>query len=126
MKKILILLTVTCAALFGCQTKPNRPAKINHVVFFSLQDSGDTQELIEDCDHKLQAISGVVSYWCGEHGDFGRDLVDGDYDVGFYVGFNSTADYEYYLKHPNHIALVQKWKPRWSSIRIHDVVDETP
>ena len=126
MKKFLILITLTCFAQLGCQTKPSRPAKINHLVFFSLQESGDVQELVQDCDQKLQTIKGVASYWCGEHGGFGRDLVDGNYDVGFYVGFDSREDYEYYLKHPDHIELVQKWSPRWGSIRIHDVVDETP
>ena len=102
---------------------PLRPAKINHIVFFGLENSNDREELIQDCDTKLATITGVASYWCGEHGDFGRPNVDGSYDVGFYVGFNSDKDYENYIKDPKHVEVVQKWKPRCEWIRIHDVVD---
>lgn len=100
-------------------------AKINHLVFFGLQNQEDRNELIVDCNNKLSTIGGVVTYWCGEHGDFGRDVVDGEYDVGACFGFESKEDYEFYLKHPAHIEIVQKWKPRWNWIRIHDVVDRS-
>jgi len=113
----------------GCvngQSAAFRPAKINHLVFFSLASPDDRVELIADCDEQLATIDGVVSYWCGEHGDFGRSIVDSNYDVGFYVGFNTRAKYEQYLKHPSHIAVVGKWKPRWNWIKIYDTVDETP
>lgn len=124
-----VLLIAFVLMAVGCDTTkahPFRPAKINHLVFFSLETPSDRNELIEDCDKKLSTIRGVVSYWCGEHGDFGRSTVDGNYDIGFYVGFNSKEDYDYYLNHPDHIAVVEKWKPRWKWIKIHDVVDESP
>ncbi len=110
----------------GIAAAPSRPARINHIVFFKLKDSGDTGELIADCDERLSIIPGVVSYYCGTHLDAGRSNVDGDYDVGFYVGFANEDDYRGYVNHPNHIALVEKWKPRWEWIRVHDVLDETP
>jgi len=122
------------AALVGCGATPccmdgaapPRPARINHLAFFKLKDAAEAPQLIADCDANLAIIPGVVSYYCGTHLDTGRPNVDGDYDVGFYVGFESEADYQNYVIHPNHIALVEKWKPRWEWIRVQDVLDETP
>lgn len=105
---------------------PRRPARINHLAFFKLKDSVDATQLIADCDANLSIIPGVVSYYCGTHLDTGRTNVDGDYDVGFYVGFESEDAYRNYVNHPNHIALVERWKPRWEWIRVNDVLDETP
>ena len=113
------------AFLIGCSPS-RRTARINHVVFFKLKAAQDVDALIQDCDRDLSSIPGVASYFCGQHGDFGRPMVDSDYDVGFYVGFDSDEAYEAYLEHPNHVDLVTKWKPRWSWIRIYDVLDDTP
>ncbi len=96
------------------------------MVYFKLQDPDEAWELIRDCDEKLSVIPGVTSYFCGQHGDYGRPTVDDDYDVGFYVGFESDQDYERYLVDPRHVAVVEKWKPRWEWVRITDIVDETP
>ena len=120
-----IMIIVLAGFLIGCG-QAKRPAKINHVVFFKLEDSGDAPELVADCDRDLATIAGVSSYYCGKHGDFGRKNVESDYDVGFYVGFESEEAYRAYLTNPDHVAVVQKWKPRWEWIRIYDVVDNTP
>jgi len=122
------------AALVGCcptscrvdGAAPPRPARINHLAFFKLKDAADAPQLIADCDAMLSIIPGVMSYYCGTHLDTGRANVDGDYDVGFYVGFESEEAYRNYVNHPNHIALVENWKPRWEWIRVNDVLDETP
>ncbi len=103
-----------------------RPAMINHLAFFKLKDAAEAPQLIADCDAHLATIPGVVSYYCGTPLDTGRTNVDGDYDVGFNVGFQSEEDYRNYVNHPNHIALVEHWKPRWEWIRVQDVLDETP
>ncbi len=112
----------------GCSQKtdslPIRPAKINHVVFCDLKNPEDTKAFMEDCDTYLATIDGVVSYWCGVHGDYGRSTVDGAYDVGLYVGFNSDEAYENYIVDPKHVYLVDKWKPHFDSLRIFDVIDE--
>ncbi|MEE2908740.1 MAG: Dabb family protein [Planctomycetota bacterium] len=121
---LIILALFGLFLLTGCSQK--RPARINHIVFFKLKDPGDTTELIRDCDRDLADIPGVTSYYCGQHGDFGRKNVQTDYDVGFYVGFESDEAYQAYLADPNHVAIVGKWKPRWEWIRIYDVVDNTP
>lgn len=122
---ILILAGLATAGLpAGCS--PERPARINHIVFFKLQEPADAAELIADCDLDLASVPGVTSYYCGQHGDFGRKNVESDYDVGFYVGFDSDEAYRAYLADPKHVEIVEKWKPRWEWIRIYDVVDDTP
>lgn len=125
----LVALFVVFAVLSGCAstaTSPPRPARINHLVFFKLQNPADVGEFIADCDRLVNTMPGVVSYFAGTHFDTGRAMVDGDYDVGFYVGFMSEADYENYLTHPSHVQAVEKWRPRWQWIRVVDVVDESP
>jgi hypothetical protein len=118
---LLALLLTACAST----STPARPAQINHLAFFVLQDPDDARELIADCDAMASAIPGIVAYYCGTHLDTGRETVDGDYDVGFYVGFDSVEDLRAYVENPNHLALVTKWRPRLSSLRVHDVLDET-
>lgn len=125
---VFMLLSIGGCASSGPQRAlPPRPARINHLAFFKLQNPADAAELIADCDAQLASTPGVVSYYCGTHLDTGRGApVDGDYDVGFYVGFMTEADLANYQKHPAHVAMVEKWKPRWQWIRVHDVLDDTP
>ena len=111
------------ASLSACATTTPSPASINHVVFFKLKNPADADALISDCDQRLAPIPGVTSCFVGTHHDIGRGAIDSDYDVAFYVGFASEADYRAYLDHPEHIALVQHWRPRWEWIRIYDVKD---
>jgi hypothetical protein len=103
-----------------------RPAPINHIVQFKLKNPADAAELIADCDRDLAIVPGVVSYFAGTPLKSDRPGVDQSFDVCFYAGFNSVEDYNRYLEHPNHRAAVTKWKPRWDSIRITDIVDPTP
>jgi len=117
-------LALIAALLVGCASPgPTRTGAINHVVFFKLADPADAAELITDCDEKLRSIPGVRAYYAGRHIDMGRSNVDADYDVGAFVAFDSSNDYRGYLVHPNHIALVEKWRSRWTWIRIYDVGD---
>lgn len=130
MKRILAVTTLAITAT-GCQgpmvgphdfTAP-APGMINHVVFFDLKDPAESDELISNC-YTLLEIPEVVSGYAGTHYDIGRDSVLQDYDVGFFVAFDSEADYRAYIEHPAHVALVEKWRPRWDSIRVYDVGDD--
>ncbi|HRQ72396.1 MAG TPA: Dabb family protein [Phycisphaerales bacterium] len=105
---------------------PPRPAVINHVVFFKLKDSADAARLIDDCDRRLARIPGITSYFCGSHIDTGRPTVETEYDVAFYVGFDTLKDYAAYVDHPLHVAVVAEWRPRFEWIKVYDVHDETP
>jgi hypothetical protein len=122
---VLSLVAVACAG-GGCAARtPTRPALISHVVFVTLSDPTLADAVIADCDRQLATIPGVVSYAAGPHLDTGRDNVDGNYDVGLYIGFDSREAYARYVDHPQHLALLAKWKSAVTSLRIHDVVDES-
>lgn len=115
-----------CTTCDFSHVRPPRPARINHLAFFKLKNPADAAELIADCDAHLATIPGVLSYYAGTHLDVGRTNVDGNYDVGFFVGFETEETYREYVHHPSHVMVVEKWKPRWEWIRVHDVLDETP
>jgi len=113
-------------AFTGCAARhamPDRPARISHVVLISLHDPARANEAIQECDAMLASIPGVVSYAAGSHIDTGRANVDGEYDLGLYIGFESTHDYAVYVDHPNHVALVNKWKPHIKQMRVFDLLD---
>lgn len=101
------------------------PGRINHVVFFELDDPSDAPALIAEA-LELGQIPGVTSCYAGRHIDTGRDTVRQDYDVGFFVAFNSEEAYASYVSHPDHVALVEKWRPRLRAggLRVYDVLDE--
>lgn len=125
-----LAVVLTCAVLLtGCASGssdlPPRPALINHPVFFTLKNPADAEELIADCNERLARIPGIVSYYCGRHFETGRATVSDDYTVGLFVGFDSAEDYEAYVAHPEHVALVQKWRPRTYILRVHDILDES-
>jgi hypothetical protein len=100
-----------------------RRPRIHHVVFIRLADPSQAPELLADCDRLLPTIPGVVSYWRGTHFDMGRTNVIGDYAVGLEVAFESREAYQTYLDHPNHLELLEIWKPRWTGATIYDVWD---
>lgn len=101
---------------------PRRPL-IHHVVFIRLADPTQAGELIADCDRLLPSIPGVETYWRGTHFDMGRANVIGDYAVGLEVAFETREAYQAYLDHPNHLELLEIWKPRWTGATIYDVWD---
>ncbi len=112
-----------CSA--GASTAP-RPAAISHIVFVTLADEGDTSELLADSDAMLGTIPSVASYAAGPHLDTGRATVDDAYSLGIYLGFRTEADLAEYVAHPQHVAYVQKWRPRLESLLVRDVIDESP
>ena len=120
---ILSFLMIFAGACADHQSARAHQANINHVVLISLQDDSDSGELIQDCDSLLLPIPEVRSYWAGTPLNIGRgDVIDGNYSVGLCVGFDDIADYRAYLAHPDHVALVEKWKTRWTTIRLFDVI----
>ncbi len=114
-------LSVGCAATH----KPSRPALINHIVLFMLENADTADELIADCDAQLAPLPGIASYFAGKHFDIGRNVAETDYDVCFFAGFMSQPDYEADLDHPTHLKLVTKWRPRLQWMRIYDTIDRT-
>ena len=117
-----VLAIVTGLSQAGCATSgPRRPAAINHIVLFKLNDPAQADTLIDDCSSRLANIPGIVSFFAGRHVEIGRPGIEHDYDVGFYAGFDSVEDYAAYVSHPDHLAFARQWKPRLAWIRKNDI-----
>jgi hypothetical protein len=117
-----------CVTSLHCPTAPTRPRAptIAHVVFAELADPADADQLIADCFRLLRPIPSVASFSCGRHVDTERPSVLHDYHVGLVIGFHSPADYAAYVDHPDHVALVEAWKPRLVRLRVYDFLDQPP
>ena len=110
------------AGLGGCAAAGERSSqRIEHVVFIKLTDPADADELIAACRREMPAIAGVAACTVGRPLDIGRPEVVNDWDVGLVIEFASKADYQRYLDHPRHAALVAAWEPRWQRITISDI-----
>lgn len=107
----------------GPDRRPGPPGEINHVVFIDLKDPAETTQLIWDLDALLK-IPGVTSGYVGTHCDIGRESVLNDYDVGFFVAFDSEEAYRQYLDHRIHTSFIERWESRIESIRVYDIRDE--
>ena len=42
------------------------------------------------------------------------------------VGFDTDEAYAVYVEHANHVELVDKWRPRLSSLLVRDILDDRP
>lgn len=105
------------------QTKTEVPTEkpfIRHLVLIKLNDPSQRAALEADCDLLLASIPGVCEYSISHHVDTQRTNVDGDYDTALIIGFPSLSVYQAYLVHPNHIQLLQNWKPKSQKLRIFD------
>lgn len=112
------------ACLLGCSTSPTPydPGLINHVVLITLEDPSEAEALQTDCDTMLSTIPSVTVYACGPHVETGRSkAVNADYTLGLLVCFRDMDGYSAYLEHPGHVALLEKWKSRFSALTIYDV-----
>ena len=117
----LLLLPLIAILTSACATTPHAAPAITHVVLISLAEPAQSSELVRDCETRLAKIPSVVLFGCGPHVDIGRANIDGDYDIGVVVGFDSVDAYKAYLAHPMHEELVAKWRPRWKQARIFDI-----
>lgn len=120
------LLSVSTLCGCGSTDKQGGPDLINHVVLFQLQDPADAAAVQRDCARLLKPLPQVVYYACGPHVDVGRTNVSNDYALGLIVCFENQSEYDAYLKAPEHVMLVEKWKPRFSGLTIYDIGNGTP
>lgn len=124
-----LIIAFTALLQAGCQsTTPGgapRPARLNHVVLFTLHDPDDADAFIIDCDEHLPSIPAVSAYAAGPPLPTEREVAVMDYDVGLYLGFESREGLQSYLAHPSHEALVGAWQSRIRRMRVIDILDET-
>ena len=95
-------------------------AHVQHVVFVTLTNPSDAAAMKADSDAVLPKIPGVLNYACGPHIDVGRKNIRQDYTLGILVELSSVEAYRAYQANPEHIALIQKWKPKWSKSEMFD------
>lgn len=123
---LLMGITLAVTTCLGCESGPatrksQDQALLQHIVLISLQDPEDAAALELDCTRLLPPIESVQSWWIGTPVDTGRAAVDGAYDVGLCVGFDSLDGLAAYQKDPRHLELVELWRPRAARFRIFDV-----
>lgn len=118
-------LATAAACLTACSSTPYaRPvAAISHVVFVNLADPGDADELLADARAMLAPIPSVTAYSAGKHLDTGRTTVLGDYDIGMILGFDDVDGLNAYVVHPDHVAFVNRWRPRLTGLRVYDIAE---
>jgi hypothetical protein len=80
---------------------------IDHLVFLAVREDAspdDVEDLISSIRGLKETVPGVVDLTVGE--DFtGRS---GGYTHGIFVRFESVEDLQGYMKHPDHLAVVEK------------------
>jgi len=97
--------------------------RVNHVVLCWLKqpaNDADRNQIVE-ISRSLQKIPGVLDVRVGKAIPSDRKIVDDSFDVGIYFSFESVADMERYLKHPQHISAVKNvLAPLTSKIVVYD------
>jgi Stress responsive A/B Barrel Domain len=80
---------------------------IDHLVFLAAREDAspeDIEDLISSIRELRDTVPGVVDLSVGEN--FSER--SGGYTHGLFVRFESIEDLQEYLKHPNHLAVVEK------------------
>jgi len=125
MSRLLALpLVLTLAACSGMKMRV-KPAEapdpvLQHVVLVQLDDPSLAPEMLRDSREAFEAIPSLRRWDMGPRVDTGRTGLPDWYTVGLVTVFDSIADYQAYLEHPRHRALVEKWKPHWKRSEIYD------
>ena len=93
---------------------------VQHVVFVTLANPSDAAAMKADSDAVFPKIPGVLNYACGPHIDVGRKNIRQDYTLGVLVEFATVDAYRAFQANPEHVALIKKWKPKWSKSEMFD------
>jgi hypothetical protein len=76
--------------------------------------------MVQDMKVAFESIPTLAGWKAGSKVDSGRSQVQTWYTIGVVTEFDSVEDYKAYLEHPRHMALVEKWKPRWKRSEMFD------
>ena len=124
------LCVVLLAAGCALAAEAGRPAEarrgtIVHSVYFWLKDAAtekDIEALVSDSKALLGPLPCVKQLDVGRPLGKGRGAVDSSYHVGLVACFADQAGYDTYIKHPDHLKLVAKYKALWEKIVVYDFV----
>ena len=93
---------------------------IFHNVFFSTKDAQATQELVAGCKKYLAGEPGTIFFAAGTLSDFDRAVNDRNFDVGLHLVFRDRAAHDKYQASAKHTEFVEKYKDKWSRVRVFD------
>ena len=114
--------------LASCQSK-QATQRINHVVFCWLKDSGDKvkrAQLIQ-VSKEFDKIPGVLEVRAGEMVPSDRAIVDSTFDVAIFLSFETEADLNAYIEHPDHVSAVKSiLKPYTKKVLVYDFIEKLP
>ena len=118
-------LVVAAARETDSKTRDAGRDTIVHSVYFWLKPEAtkaDAEALARDCKTMLGPLDSVKQLDVGPPLGKSRGAVDGSYQVGLVVYFADQAGCDTYLKHPDHLKLVAKYKDRWQKVVVYDFV----
>ena len=127
----LVVVAVACASAVGAtreadaKTRDAAKDTIVHSVYFWLKDAAtekDIEALVRDSKALLGPLPCVKQLDVGRPLGKGRGAVDSSYHVGLVARFADQAGYDTYVKHPDHLKLVAKYKALWEKIVVYDFV----
>jgi hypothetical protein len=88
---------------------------IDHVVLFKLnpgEPAAAADEMVADMLCELPPIPGAIAVSAGKKLRDDREIHVKDYDVMLTVRLTGLEALATYASHPNHVRLVEKWRPR--------------
>lgn len=88
---------------------------LDHVVLFKLnpgEPAAAADEMIADMLCELAPIPGAIAVSAGRKLRDDREIHVKDYDVMLTVRLTGPEALATYASHPNHVRLVEKWRPR--------------
>ncbi len=127
----LFLSVVLLVGLTACSTQPAKTGyvtthtqSINHVVLVWFKQGttkADIDEVIQETNKLPALIPQVKTMSLGRAIASDRKMVDDSFDLGIYLTFASQQDMQAYLRHPKHVAFVNKFvKPRLAKLLVYD------
>jgi hypothetical protein len=123
------LLAFTCNGCIslrvGCGAAD--PPPVNHIVMCWLKDSGNAAHRVQlvEVSKSFLEIPGVREVRVGPVIGSDREIVDDSFDIAIFMTFDSVADMDAYIVHPDHAAAVKdKLKPLVSKIIVYDFRSE--
>ena len=116
----LLLVPLLFSSCRGLGAAP--PEGVAHVVLFELQDPERTGELVSALEDLVAVTPGVVDARVGPRADVNvrEGLTDVDFDVLFWIHFDSPMAYDAYEISPPHVELVERFTPLLSGVRVFD------
>ena len=120
---LFLLPVVACLTLTGCNTTQfAKKSRITHVVivWFKPETPPDVRQKIEEDSRDLHRIPGVYNLILGQTVPSDRPIVDDSFDLALSMQFDSVADMDAYVVHPQHQEFLKLAKPNIAKLLVYD------